>query len=378
MLKEKQISPQNTDMLSLVPTVYTDGELRIVSMNEAAAQVGIRTNETVRVRIERDAERFRHWYEMCTDLLRTASYDTLHTAGQPVRLPLRGFHGFGIAVVRYEHSLAGSFAAVMLFRSMKEFLSCAPLLTDQSEHAAHMFFSHFHRLREHLTELLRSPDVPREALAEQIGDLMAAMSLSARLLSPLTAESTKEKRIFSVFSLLDGYLSSVLPHLSFVDCHIEHIRTGLDEDWHMPIDASVLFLLFSVLVSILNEVSADGCIRIEESRYGQDGEIRFSAKTKRQMPPYSHLSALSSLEAALPQMKMQLSAADYLAGITDSYLDVFTDKEASRLGISLYLPFEKKTNDFKSPRGADEDVREACRCMRGLFSEHARLFQDDQ
>lgn len=368
MFPKEQTMAVQTDLLAVIPTVQTDGALRVIGVNESAARAGVCAGETIRTRSESETNRFCKWYESCTATSRSASYDALGEPWRNIRLPLSSFHGFRTALVRYEYSLAGAFATVQLFRSHEEYLRCAPHITGEADQAARLFAQPLARLRERCTALLHSPDIPREDLAEPLKELLSAIFFSARLLSPFWPEMQKEKRLFSLSSLLNAYFSSVLPHLDAVDCHIEYTAEADADEPYLPLDTGAVFLLLSALLEILNDLSADGCIRVSVSRYGQDGEIRLSTVTARQLPPFSHLSSLSALTPLLPQMEMHFFAADYLSGITDSYIDLLVDAENGHITLSLYLPYEKQTSDFKSPKGAEKDVREALRCLRGIFS----------
>ena len=358
--------PKKTDpdLFSLIPSVQTDGDLRILGVNDAAARAGIRPGETVRTRNETEAQRFREWYASCVRASQTAAYGTDCETGT-IRLPLTAFHAFRTALVRFEYSLAGSFATVVLFRSQKEFLLSPIHASQQTEKAASFFSAHFLRLRKECETLLRTPEIDRAELAETLGSLLSAMSFSARILAPIAAENQKDKRLFSLSSLVNTYVADVLPSLDTVDCHVEYVSDG--EDVLLPVDTSALFLLLSILFSLMNSLSADGCIRLSHSRYGQDGEFRLSTAYERDLPPLSHITSLASLSPLLPETEMQLFAADYLASVTDSYPDVSADPAKKQLTLSLYIPYEKQAEDFKSPKGVKEDLQEACRCMRGFF-----------
>ncbi len=352
------------DLFSLIPSVQTDRDLRIIGINDAAAQAGIRTGETLRTRNESEANRFKEWFASCVCTAKNTAHGTVCECPS-IRLPLSAFHSFRTAIVRFEYSLAGSFATVALFHSQKEFLLSPIHTAEHAEKAAAFFIRHFMCLKNECESLLHTPNRERGTFTEAMESLLSAMSFSARLLTPLTAESRKEKRLFPLSVLLATYLSDVLPTLRTVDCHIEYVSDK--EDVLLPVDTCALFLLLSLLFTLMNRLSADGCIRVTKSRYGQDGEIRLSVSYAHDLPPFVHLSALSALSPLLPQPETQLLAADYLAAVTDSYPDVFTDPTEKKLTLSLYIPYEKQTEDFKSPRGAAEDLQAACRCMRGFF-----------
>ncbi len=356
------------ERFSSVPTVQTDGNLKIIGANGAAIHLGVHTGETLHVRTEADAQKFRRLYDACVSAMRNTDTDTRKAARHCVRIPLSAFHGFRTAFVRFEYSLAGTLANVMLFRTQKEYLLAVPAYSEYYPKAVQLITAHFDRLRERCTELLASPDVSKEALAESLDESLAAIRLSARLLAPLACEDSKKKRLFPLSAFLDSYLSAVLPHLKAVDCEIERADGTGARGRLFPMDAGAVFLLLTTLLDILNTLSADGHILLTQSSYGQDGEIRLSTRAAPSALPLMHTFDLSAVASAFPQTETSCAAAEYLAEITDTYIDLFTNDTEGHVTLSLYLPSEKQTGDFKSPKGADEDIREALCCMRGLLS----------
>ncbi len=357
------------DWLSLPPCVQIDKNLRILAVNDAAARAGVRQGEILPIRNAWEMKRLIDWYTHSVSEAKNSPFASLPEASI-LRVPLASFSSFRTALIRMEYSLADSFATVLLFRSQEELLRSPFYLSDRLKNVSALFTEHVYLLGEKCTDLFCT-DTDRAQLTESVDSVLGAILLCTRLLSPITAESHREKRLFSLSRLLDTFLSEVLPAMHTADVRTEYSGDGAD--CLVSADTSVFFLLLGMLFTLMSALSADGILRISENHYARDGELRLSAVTAEALPPLSHISDLPALAALLPQHKAQLLAAEYLSALAQSYLEIFTEPETREITISLYIPYEKQEEDFKSPRGAEEDLYTACRCLRGFFAAQGEL-----
>ncbi len=344
-----------------MPTLLIDGAFRILQVNEAAAQCGVQIGEYLLPPDSDAAANCRLWHEACLSGAVDSPIDPLQENPRHVRVRLSAFHGFRLADIVYAYTLGRPRAAAVLYRSSRQFFQ----LTAALEGGADVFTSHMRtqldRLQERCASLLQDDGCDWTPAREALLEFTAANAF----LSHLPLYTSDCKRRFHVSFLLDAYLSEILPLMHFVDCRV--LRTDSDDgDVALPTDAAAMFLLWTLLLTVLNDLADDRLVRVSWSRYGKDGEIRFSAHTTRLTALPAHIPSVSVLASYLPTLQLPLYEADYIAGCLDCYLDLYHDA-AGTVTFSLYIPEEKHIPDFKSPRESQSLLSSAILCMRGLF-----------
>ena len=357
--------PERTEQKSTAisfPAVQIDSEFRVLHANEVAAECGVIVGEYLLPPASDSNENCRLWHEACLRWAADSPLDPLSEDAQHVRVRLTGFHGFRLADIVYSCSLGGVYATAFLYRSPRYYWQHSRALTDTYGSYKTYVQDCLARLRKECSALLRGDKLASESTSQSIEEFLAA----AAFLSRLPFFSPDCKRLFRLSFLLDTYLSDILPQMRLIDCRI--LRTESDgSDLSLPTDITAMFLLWTVLFRLLNDMADDRCIHVGWSRYGEDGEIRFSVRTRRLADLPTHIASISVLASYLPSLKMPLNTADYLAGCLDCYLDLHPDPAGGTLTFSLYIPEEKQIPDFKSPRESQTLLKEAILCLRGLL-----------
>lgn len=355
-------------MSAALPAVRIDSAFRILHVNEAAALCGVQIGETLLTPASAPSEAFRLWHEACLRGAADSPLDPLPETTPHIRLRLNAFHGFRLADIVYTYSLDRSYATAVLYRSHKQFFRLASALTGHDDDYARHTDEYLARLRAECVSLLAGDTYARQSTAKDLEELLSAVLFVSRI----HTSTINSKRLFRLSFLLNTYLSEVLPQLRPIDCQI--VCTPPDDgDISLPTDITAMFLLWTVLLRLLNDIGDDRCIRIAWNRYGEDGEIRFSAHTHRLAALPTHIPSISVLAAHLPFLELPLHTADYLSGCLDCYLDLHPDPAAGEITFSLYIPEEKQIPDFKSPGESAELLKEAIRCLRGM----SRLTEND-
>lgn len=344
-----------------IPAVRIDESFRILYANEAALLQGVQVGEHLLPPASDAAEICRLWHEACLRGGADSPIDPLEEEAQHVRVRIAAFHGFRLADIVYTYSLGTPCATAFLYRSSRYFFRITSALSEQPDRYIRQIQEHLDLLREKSVALLESEEYAGRPCREAMYELMTANAFLARM----HLSAAEHKRQFRMSFLLDTYLSGILPQMHFIDCRI--VRAEPDGgDITLPTDLTAMFLLWTAILRVLNDIADDRCIRIGGNRYGDDGEIRFSAHTARLAALPAHIPSVSVLASYLPPLRMFLQTADYLAGCLDCYLDLHPDPAAGVLTLSLYIPKEKHIPDFKSPRESRDLLREAIVCMRGL------------
>ncbi len=351
-----------------MPTIIIDGAFRVLQINEAAAQCGVQVGEYMLPPDSDAAVHCRLWHEACLQGAAASLIDPLEETPRHIRVRISAFHGFRLADIVYTYSLGKPCAAAVLYRSSRQFFRLTDALTDGTDVFSRHTRTQLDRLQERYVSLLQSDGYDAKQTREALLECTAANAFLSRI--HLCAADCKRR--FHVPFLLDTYLSEVLPQIRSIDCRV--LRTDSPKsDISLPTDAAALFLLWTLLLTVLNDLADDRCVRVGWSRYGKDGEIRFSAHTSRLAALPAHIPSVSVLASYLPSLQLPLYTADYIAGCLDCYLDLYPDPAAGTVTFSLFIPEEKHIPDFKSPREAQSLLGTAILCMRGLF----RLLETD-
>ena len=349
-----------TPLSASLPTLLIDGTFRILQINEAAALCGVQIGEYL-LSPDADAKSLRLWHEACLGGAADTPLDPLSEEPLHIRIRIDAFHGFRLADIVYTYSLSKPRAAVVLYRSSRQFFRITEALSDDANSLVRRTQHRLDCLSERCVALLMhgiSDSGTQDALLEY--------AAANALLTRIHLSAADCKRRFHISFLLNAYLSDVLPQMRGIDCRI--LRTpDAACDLSLPTDASAMFLLWTLIITVLNDLADDRCIRIGWNRYGEDGEIRFTAHTSRLTALPAHIPGVSVLAPYLPSLQIQLDAADYIAGCLDCYLDLYTDPAAGRITFSLYIPEEKHIPDFKSPAESGDLLGTAILCMRGML-----------
>lgn len=355
-------------LYAAMPILTADSDFRVLQVNEAAALCGVQPGEYMLQPDSRTAVSCRLWHEACLRRTTDSPIDPLAETPRHVRVRITAFHGFRLADIVYTCSLGQPCATVILYRSARQFFRLTDALTDGTDVFSSRTQTQIDRLQSRCAAILQDGGYAPERMREVLLEFTAANAF----LSRLHLCSTDRKRRFHVPFLLRTYLSEILPQLPGIDCRI--LQSDSDsEDIALPTDAAAVFLLWTLLLTVMNDLADDRCIRVSWNRYGNDGEIRFSAHVSRLSALPAHIPSVSVLADYLPSLQAQLHNADYIAGCLDCYLDLYTDAAAETVTFSLYIPEEKRTPDFKSPGEAQHLLDTAVLCMRGLL----RLLKTD-
>ncbi len=362
-------------LLPALPAIQLDAERRIVSVNDAAEKAGILPGTRFPIPLLWDAEAFSLWHESRLHMAEDPA--AFPGEGEPLRMRISKFHGFHLAYVSYHYALTGNFAEAVLFHSHREYMHAAPYLSRQFARCAKALEMRISQMEDRCDDFLRNPELSPEKISDALRELMAAALFIGRVFSPILPQRQTERRQFRLSAALSAYFSQVLPQIREIDCQVSYGESENAKDLLLPFDPSAMFLLLTVLLRILNDLSDEGRADISFCRYGRDGEIRFAVNTHRTLPPLSHISDLTALSVLFPQHEVLFVLTDYLAGIQDCSVDFSANPAEGTVLVSLFVPYEKTVPDFKSPLDEEAALKKAARCLRGiLFLEEAALISE--
>lgn len=364
MIQLESIHTEKTSLFTAFPRVRINAEMQIIAANEKALADGIRIGEKIPLPHMHNANAFLLRHEAALSTLDEIPDSLLLQKTE--RFRIEGFHGFHLVSLSYRYSLAGNTAEAVLFRSYKEYAKVSPEISEKISGYTDVLEEHFELLQQRYDSMLADPEAPRDDVSRAFRELSVASLFSMRVFFKASPQRQREKRLFSVSSLLRTYLSRILPETPDMNCLIEETDDTHTGDLLLPMDTAASFLLLTILFRIMNEMSRDGRITVSRHVYGKDGEIRLSTLTHRRVPTASHISDFSALSKAFPKLEMLFVLADYLAGVQDWYLDFLSDSEADTVTVSLFLPAEKHIPDFKSPPKTEDAIADALSCLRGL------------
>ncbi len=360
------LSPKEQSLLT-VPFVALDAKFRILSANGAAKAAGILPGECLSCPAGRETEDFLKEHEARFFETEPLFPDALPKDRAAFRLRIAPFHGFRMAYILYEHTLRGHFATAFLFASPRDFLPFAPETDRDGRNATALLKDSLAQLKERCSRLLQNADENGRDTTETLEEFLQASLFLTRVLAPFSPESPEGRRLFRLSRLWEAYAAGVLPNLTFADKE-NVVPENCGEDLFLPVDAPVLFLLWTTLLYLLSDLGDGGEISVSRHIYGKDGEMRFSAKVPTLPTAARRQSDLSGLAATLPRLSPQILLAQHLAGISAAYLDLLTDKKENRITFSLYIPEEKPIPNFKSPADAETLLTEAIRSVRGSLT----------